>query len=374
MKIAIDYFCFLNSSGYSQAAQDTIWALENSRHFDVRVTCLHRTPIKNAFSRSSLRFFTDLCDKPHSPNAIQVFHCIPEKQTKFRKLSRAVSFATYETYEPPVQWISSLNRMDAVICPSNFNYKIFAHAGIKRPLFHIPHGLDTSKWNDSVIPSSKHNEFTFLFVGTWRKRKGWENLIHAWLQEFSSKDNVKLLIHTDKAERASKDISAIKKILGMEKKDTALIKIEDTVIDDASLPSFFKSFDCLVAPSLGEGFGLPALQCMALKVPVITTNFGGCVDYASDQTCTLLEPAGFIVHDCMDNIPQFRNRKWPRITVQSIRDAMRLVFENDSEIKLKAESAYNNVQDNFGNQMIVDKFLELMEMVYSVRKTTTQTI
>jgi glycosyltransferase involved in cell wall biosynthesis len=374
MKIAIDYHCFLNSSGYSQAAQDTIWAMEKSGHFDVRVTCLHRQPIKNAFSKSSLQFFSTLCSKPSKPNAIQIFHCIPEKQTKFRKLAKSVSFATYETFEPPAQWITSLNRMDAVICPSSFNYRIFAHAGIKKPLFHIPHGLDTEKWNCNVVPITKHREFTFLFVGTWRKRKGWENLVQAWLQEFSPRDNVKLLIHTDKADRASKDILAIKKNLGVEKKENAPIIVEDTVVDDLSLPSFFKSANCLVAPSLGEGFGLPALQCMALKVPVITTNFGGSNDYASDETCTLLEPVGFMVHDCMDNIPQFRNRKWPRVTVQSIRSAMRSVLEGGPQIYSKVEDAYSNVQSNFCNQVVVDKFLELMEMVYSVRQTTTQTV
>lgn len=372
--IPIDYVCFLNQSGYSQAAQDTILALDHSGHFDVRVSCIHKSPVKAAFSRSSLNLFTDLCNKPARNDAVQVFHCIPEKQNRFKRLNKAISFATFETYKPPEKWITLLNRMDAVVCPSQFNYQIFAHSGIKRPLFHVPHTIDISRWNDGVLPMRRFDRFTFLFVGTWRKRKGWPQLVEAWFQEFSQRDRTQLLIHTDKAETAKRDIAVIKRDLGLEKKETAPILIEDTVVDDLSLPSFFKSADCLVSPSLGEGFGLPALQCMALKVPVITTNFGGCKDYATADNCILVEPSGFLIHDCLDNIPQFRGCKWPRITVQSVRHAMRSALECREENRSKSENAYTNVRENFSSQVTVDKFLELMEMVYRVRQTAAQTV
>ena len=130
-----------------------------------------------------------------------------------------------------------------------------------------------------------------------------------------------------------------------------------------------KSVDCFVMATLGEGFGLPAMQCMALNVPVIITNFSGCQDYAKDENCTLLEPQGFMIHSNMDNIVQFNNRKWPRITIDSVRQALRHVFDNYELAMYKADKAYEYVHKNFNYDVVHEKFFNLMESVYGVRKT-----
>jgi glycosyltransferase involved in cell wall biosynthesis len=149
-----------------------------------------------------------------------------------------------------------------------------------------------------------------------RKRKGWPILIEAFLQEFDQKESVQLLLKTDKPQQASKDIEKMR--LGMNlKKECPLFYFESRIFDDAHLPSFYKSADCLVMPTLGEGFGLPGLQSMAVGTPVIVTNFSGCQDYAAEDKCTLLEPSGFVLQSNMDNILQFNNKKWPRVTVKN---------------------------------------------------------
>lgn len=371
-KIAIEYYCYLNQSGYSQAAQDVVRALEESNLFDVRTVCIHKNIVKQAFCKESYSFFYNLCSKPFNPRAIQVFHCIPEKQSRFKKLGRSISFATFETFQPPQSWINHLNQMDAVICPSNFNYNIFAHAGVKRPLYYIPHAIDGRKWNNLIKPSKKYDVFTFLFVGTWRIRKGWKQLMHAWIEEFSDKDNVQLLIHTDKAEKARKDITNIEKEI--KNKSHAKILVEDNVISDDNLPAFMKSSDCLISTSLGEGFGLPPAQAMALNIPVIVVNFGGCKDYANKDTAKLIEPAGFISYDCIDNIPQFRNCKWPRITTNNIREALRSVYSDYQSAQERADKAYKNIHQNFTYQIVVDKFVDLMEMTYNASSAFAQTV
>lgn len=41
------------------------------------------------------------------------------------------------------------------------------------------------------------------------------------------------------------------------------------------MPSLYKSADCFVLPTHGEGWGLPTMEAMAMGLPTITTNWGG---------------------------------------------------------------------------------------------------
>lgn len=361
--INLEYICFLNETGYGQAAFDTIQSLLQSNRFNIKINCINNRPTSTCLDAINLQKISSLINNKLYSNIIQVYHCIPSMQFRFPRNQRAVAFATFETYDPPQDWITILNKADAIICPSKFNYKIFAHCKIDRPIFYIPHCFDTNIYNEKIHPIEERKPFTFLFFGTWKRRKGWNVLLEAYLQSFKSSDDVQLLIKTDKINQAVTDIEKMQSRFA-NKKDLPSILLERRVYDNLHLPAFLKSVDCLVSPTLGEGFGLPALQCMALKVPVIITNFSGCQDYANDQTCTLIEPNGFIMERTMDSISQFANKKWPHLTVESVANCMLQVFHNYDAAISKAENAYKFVHQNFNYNVSSSAFIDMMENVY----------
>ena len=49
--IPIDYVCFVNQTGYAQAALANAFALDDSGKYDVRINCIHNKPQGQAFSR-----------------------------------------------------------------------------------------------------------------------------------------------------------------------------------------------------------------------------------------------------------------------------------------------------------------------------------
>ena len=365
-KIKIEYCCFLNQSGYSQAAQDLILALHNSGKYDIKIQAFAGKPARPAVSDERYAIFSKMMKKEHSPDSIQILHCIPTLQKNVKnKNKKQIAFATFETYEPPSNWIKILNSNDAIITPSFFNYNIFAHSYIKKPIFHIPHCIDFNKFNTEVLPMKKYNKFSFLFLGTWKERKGYPQLIESWLSEFSDSDNVQLVIKTDKTKQAGAYIEKIKKEMGISK-GFAPILIENKVFSESEMPRFLKSFDCLILPTMGEGFNLPGLQCMALGVPVIITNFSGCQDYANEMTATMLNPSGFILKKNMDGIPQFRNRKWAFVSVAQIRETMREIINNPVKIKEKSKNAQENVRNNFSYKKIEELFSEMIGTLYGI--------
>lgn len=53
-------------------------------------------------------------------------------------------------------------------------------------------------------------------------------------------------------------------------------------LPQTTYPSLFKSADCFVLPTRGEGWGLPVVEAMAMELPVIVTNWSGPTAYLDD--------------------------------------------------------------------------------------------
>lgn len=353
----------MNKSGYAQAAQDYLKSIQGDARYDLKVTLMHSGPEQLSLSKQSYLEITSMMRKQRDEFAVQVYHCIPEHQRRTeRGKGKTVGFATFETFEPPLNWIHILKDNDAVICPSLFNMKIFKNAGIDKPLHYIPHCVDGDRYKPEVVPLKRQEGvFSFLSFGTWKRRKGWYQLLEAWAQEFKPDEPVRLVIKTDRHTMANIAVDQTVRNMGITRKDIAPIVFESRILTDDELPGFMKSADCLVCPTMGEGFGLPGLQCMALGVPIIITNFSGCTDYANDQTATLIEPAKFIIYNEMDNIPQFRNRKWANVTTEEVRTKMRFAYSHQSEIRAKADGATAFVRDHFGYQKTAERLSQLFE-------------
>lgn len=360
----LDYVCFQNRSGYAQAAQDYIYALRASPNYNLHLTLLHSTLDTIGMTPDRYREMMLMMDNPlDDEKFIQVFHCIPDMQWKANRDSgRSIGFATFETAEPPAAWVEMLNKNSAIICPSEFCVESFQNAGVKPPIFHIPHVFDDILFNPQVVPSKKFDRFTFLFFAAWKHRKGWRELFEAYFREFKRSDNVQILVKTDRLTNSQRQIGDIRKNLGLSEEDTAPVLYETKILTEIELPRLFKSVDCLICPTYGEGFGLPGLQCMAVGTPVVITDYSGCRDYATEETATLIKPSGLILYNDMDGIPQFRNKKWAHISVDVVRDAMRHVLNNTDIVKKKAERAQQLVKERFTYNRAVSVFDRMLEI------------
>lgn len=56
------------------------------------------------------------------------------------------------------------------------------------------------------------------------------------------------------------------------------------------LRDFYSSLDIFLCPSWFEGLGMPSMEAMACKIPVITTDNGGCREYAENLKTAIVVP------------------------------------------------------------------------------------
>ena len=354
--IPLDYICFNAYNGYSASARSNILALYNSGQYSIRVTPLDQKTDEEVSSHFNL--FSYFSSNYNSDIQIQVYHCVPDMQKRVKRKIFTVGWGIFENTNPPSHWIDILNTNNVVLTPSKFCQNIF-ESRCDVPVNYVPHCLDMNIYNKDVKPMNKYDKFTYLFLGSWKERKGYKTLLKAWFEEFDQNDNVQLVIKTDKP------LIAEQLVLRMRKKYSAPVIVLKQNYTDDEMPAFMKSADCLVTPSLGEGFYMPGIQAMAVGVPVIITDFSGCRDYANEDTSFLLKPEGFVNIPCLDNIPQFSNCSWAFISVNQLRKQMRNVLVNPNKVAVKVDNAYNMVRKDFCYEKTAESFLNAISPITS---------
>ena len=123
----------------------------------------------------------------------------------------------------------------------------------------------------------------FLFVGSILKHKNITRLIRAFAM---LKCNVKLVLAGVCKDREY--LKEINKIIEELRLPTGKIRYLD-YISDEDLPYLYNGAIALLLPSLHEGFGVPIIEAMACRTPVITSNCSSMPEIAGD-VALLVDP------------------------------------------------------------------------------------
>ena len=189
----------------------------------------------------------------------------------------------------PKKWISDFNDyLQGISVMSSQVKKILIDNGVKIPISVVGIGLDHIDQIESDISFKvKARKYKFLHLSSCFPRKGIDILLQAYMKAFTINDDVSLIIKT--FDNPHNDLS---EILDKLKKDNNLfpdvVVIKDD-LTDSQIKTLLLQSDALVAPSRGEGFGLPIGEAMRLGIPVITTSWGGQVDFCDSENSWLID-------------------------------------------------------------------------------------
>lgn len=117
-----------------------------------------------------------------------------------------------------------------------------------------------------ILKKYNLNKDYILFVGTLEPRKNITNLIKAFSKVVEKNPYERLLIVGRKGWKYEQ-IFELVKTKNLENKITFLESVKTN-----ELPAIYSQAKMFVYPSLYEGFGLPPLEAMSCKCPVITSN------------------------------------------------------------------------------------------------------
>ncbi|CAH1194985.1 hypothetical protein PAECIP111891_00576 [Paenibacillus allorhizoplanae] len=237
--------------------------------------------------------------RPSMGKRVLIYHDVPSHMQweRARSLYDSMILNTvWETSKTPTEWLSHMNKFDAVCVPTQHNKRALLNSGVTVPIYIVPHGVDTKSFHPNnkkfVLPRAA-GKFTFVSVFGFQHRKNPEGLLRAYWEEFSSNDNVILVIKTNGYEPYETEkwiqsqIWQYKKRLGLHK-DTAPVVIIGRRLSEWQMKGLYTLGDAFVLPTRGEGVGLPFLEALASGIPVITTAWGGQMDFLTNNNSFLI--------------------------------------------------------------------------------------
>jgi len=264
----------------------------------------------------------------------------------------SVGRTMFETDRLPEEWVRILNELTEVWVPSTFNKETFVHAGvIEEKIRVVPGTIDETRYNPlraQPWPLPGARRFRLLSVFDWSIRKGWDLLLRAYLESFTSEDDVTLVLKVSKInEPAARVHQAVEQMI----KESGIrrpphIMVIDSRLSEEEMIGLYAACDTFVLPTRGEGWGRPFMEAMALEIPVIGTNWSGHLEFMNEHNSYLIEVERMVT--VPESMPaHFHGHRWAEPSVEHLKTLMLEVYRHRERAKEKAKEARKSLFPRF---------------------------
>jgi glycosyltransferase involved in cell wall biosynthesis len=209
----------------------------------------------------------------------------------------------YNTLRNPIDrwfyWLTlkGLKHADLIICVSEFTRQsLNKYAGLKLDKMIVIHEpIDHDLFQPKPVSREFLEEYSIssgkyiLYVGSHDPRKNIPTLIRSFALLLNHRKDVQLWLVGNP--HFNNDYIQLKRLVE-DLRVTDYVRFFGQVSDD-DLVNFYNLADVIVIPSLYEGFGLPVIEAMACKKPVIIARNGALSEVAGD--------AGIIIDNPLDH-------------------------------------------------------------------------
>lgn len=244
----------------------------------------------------------------------------------------------------PQAWVEDFNlHLQGIPCLSEHVRKVLIDNGVGVPLSTGGCGVDHWLRVETVhgYPLEARG-FRFLHVSSCFPRKGADVLLQAYGAGFSDQDDVSLVIKTFK--NPHNQIHEWLAQARQSRQDFPHVVIIEEDLSDGELKGLYEQCQVLVAPSRAEGFGLPMAEAMLSGLQVITTRWGGQLDFCNDETAWMVD-YDFAPAATHFNLPL---SAWAEPRMAALADVMREVWQAAPELlKRKVQNAQHLLRKHF---------------------------
>tara|TARA_B100000579_G_scaffold318257_1_gene267790 strand:- start:18828 stop:22502 length:3675 start_codon:yes stop_codon:yes gene_type:complete len=262
----------------------------------------------------------------------------------------------WEESEFPKNWVNDFNNhLQGMTVMSNQVKKILIDNGVTIPIYVAGLGLDhIQKIKPDCSINNSLKKFKILHISSCFPRKGIDILIKAYEKVFNNKDDVSLIIKT-----FSNPHNNVKELLYKAKNSNPNfphVELLECDLTDSQIKALYLNSDLFIAPSRGEGFGLPLGEAMYSRVPVITTGWGGQLDFCNNENCWLIDFKFVNSKSHFDLDFSY----WAEPSVNHLASLISRIYHSPKqEIQKKIDTAFDNIS-KLDWDLVIDRNLEFV--------------
>ncbi|MEF3307189.1 glycosyltransferase [Paenibacillus sp. GYB003] len=345
---------FYNGHGLAEGNRILLRMLHEAG-FRVRIEARDADERHKLLEPEEARFIASFETTKLGSNDIYLYNWVGSYVRRRPEFRVNIARTTFETDRIPDSWVPELNSFDEVWVQSTFNKTTFINSGVNVPIRLIPNFFDTDRFTPGgpALPLPVREPFRFLSVFDLKRRKGYDVLLDAFLDEFSAGDDVALVIKIRDNNKVNLLIEQIESH-PKPKRDKPPVYIIDQMLSTEELLQLYRACDAFVLPTRGEGWGRPFFEAMLMELPVIGTNWSGQVDFMNSRNAELIQVEQFV--EIMDNEnPAFIGHVWAEPSKSDLRDKMRAVFMRKAEVKERAAWARKELLLKFSRKATARK-------------------
>jgi GT2 family glycosyltransferase/glycosyltransferase involved in cell wall biosynthesis len=315
---------FAAQTGYATSSRELVRVLDQ-QGIDVRTACIFGTDYTEPKTNDPR--IDQLLSRPKDLSFPQVVYSQADAFVKNSGRYK-IGFSMHETDRLPADWVNQCNQMDEIWTPSHWGADVFRASGVTRPLHVIPLGFNPDYFHPGIQGRKPQNRFVFLSVFDWIERKGPDILLRAYLKTFRPSDDVLLLLKVNNSDPYFDLQRHLTDLVGSGP-HPAIVLLHNQQIAAAQFGSLYKSADCFVLPTRGEGWGMPTLEAMACGLPVISTGSGAQSEFLHEQVGFPLNIRGF--SQAITRSPYYAGTRWAEPDSDHLCELMRYVYENPAK-------------------------------------------
>ncbi len=254
----------------------------------------------------------------------------------------------------PLKFVDNFNaKLTMVACMSKYVKDTMIKNGVKVPLTITGIGADhVLEHPAKSLPYNLPCGFKLLHISSCFPRKGVDILLEVFEQ--IAHLEISLVIKT--FPNPHNNISFLVEKLPSHIRQKILLINEE--LSQSQINYLYENCDCLVAPSYGEGFGLPMAEAMLFNMPVITTAYGGQSDFCFEDTTWLVD---YSFEKAQTHFKLF-NSYWAKPDKKSLQETILKVFYADKlEIEKKTNKAKDYILRNYKWQDVAKRLKNSIE-------------
>jgi glycosyltransferase involved in cell wall biosynthesis len=229
-----------------------------------------------------------------TPQSRAVIHFCPPHHFRPYRGRKNILFSMWEADSFPPELLPYFVQADAHVVPSEYCRAVWEKHGMNATVARLGlvDAFRTLEWERSRL-MVHGRRLRYLWLGAPSRRKGWELLAPAWAMAFNTSNApVELYVKSigDPGQQDLRYFTGRREIPEHETADfRQLVVVDRRDLERDALLELYRSAHVFIFPTFGEGFGLPALEAMAMGCLVVAPMVGGMTEFVSPSTAIVLK-------------------------------------------------------------------------------------